>query len=328
MSTPTVSVVIPCYNAARFVADAVESVWAQTRPVHEIICVDDGSTDATLETLRSLERRSPVPFHVLTGANGGPSFARNKGTKAARGDYIQYLDADDLLAPDKLAHQLDLCERTPPPDLVVASYSQCSLDDYCAHTPPKATDPDATEVPLDEDLWAGLLTARLGITSANLWRRQAVVRVGGWDETRRTSEDPGLVFRLMRDGSSVVRDPVSKTLLRRRPDSQWRHDSTASSTGWLELRGRIVRHLNATGELTDERHRAVSDAAFRHVRSLYPHRPAFAREMHRTLVRPSYRPPPGLNGAAYRAAYALLGFGAAERLALWWHGALGSRKGS
>src|SRR5690625_4558810 len=109
---PNISVIIPCYNAEEYVRDAIASVLAQTYQPLEVICVDDGSTDGTLGVLRSLEAEHSDIMRVLAGPNGGAPVARNRGLAAARGDYIQYLDTDDLLVPEKLAHQAGLIRET------------------------------------------------------------------------------------------------------------------------------------------------------------------------------------------------------------------------
>ncbi len=97
-----VSVIIPSYNSARFLVDALESVLAQTLPAHEIIVVDDGSTDETQDVLRPFGDR----VIVLSQANGGLSIARNNGIARATGDWVAFLDGDDVWDRDKLAQQL------------------------------------------------------------------------------------------------------------------------------------------------------------------------------------------------------------------------------
>jgi glycosyltransferase involved in cell wall biosynthesis len=99
-----VSILIPAYNAERYLADTLRSALGQTWPNKEIIVVDDGSTDGTL----ALARRFESPFvKVMSQPNQGPCVARNTALRQAQGDYIQWLDADDLLAPDKIRTQLE-----------------------------------------------------------------------------------------------------------------------------------------------------------------------------------------------------------------------------
>jgi glycosyltransferase involved in cell wall biosynthesis len=98
-ATGTISVVIPAYNAAAYLPDTLRSIAAQSLRPLEVVVVDDGSTDDTAAIARSFGVR------VITQTNGGISMARNTGTQAARGEYIAFLDSDDLWAPQKLAVQ-------------------------------------------------------------------------------------------------------------------------------------------------------------------------------------------------------------------------------
>lgn len=100
---PLVSILIPAYNAQEWIADSLRSVIAQTWEPKEIIVVDDGSTDQTLAIAREFESAN---LRVVTQSNQGAAAARNKALSLALGDYIQWLDADDLLAPDKIALQM------------------------------------------------------------------------------------------------------------------------------------------------------------------------------------------------------------------------------
>src|SRR5262245_23003010 len=98
---PLISVIIPTYNSARFVIDAVESALAQSYPSLEVIVVDDGSSDDTQERLGPWEGRIKYFYQP----NSGPAKARNRGIKEARGDLIAFLDADDQWLPEKLNKQ-------------------------------------------------------------------------------------------------------------------------------------------------------------------------------------------------------------------------------
>jgi glycosyltransferase involved in cell wall biosynthesis len=117
---PLVSVVMPAYNAERHIAEAVNSVLAQTYRPLEIIVVDDGSTDATAETVRRLGPR----VRFTTQANAGAGAARNRGVAMATGRYIAFLDADDSWPPEKLARQVEILETNPGCDLVFGQVQQ------------------------------------------------------------------------------------------------------------------------------------------------------------------------------------------------------------
>ncbi len=107
---PLVSILIPAYNAGAWIAETIRSALDQTWPNKEIIVVDDGSTDQTLAVARQFI--SPT-VKVVTQPNQGAAAARNHAFSLSRGDYIQWLDADDLLAPDKITRQMAAASQTP-----------------------------------------------------------------------------------------------------------------------------------------------------------------------------------------------------------------------
>jgi glycosyltransferase involved in cell wall biosynthesis len=102
---PLVSILIPCYNAEKWVAAALESAIAQTWMNTEIILINDGSTDSSLQVARTFESQK---FKIITQPNQGASAARNRAFLECQGDFIQYLDADDVLSPDKIERQIKL----------------------------------------------------------------------------------------------------------------------------------------------------------------------------------------------------------------------------
>ncbi|WP_158675246.1 glycosyltransferase family A protein [Thiohalobacter thiocyanaticus] len=109
IAAPRFSVIIPAYNSADTISAAIDSVLSQTWPAHEIIVVDDGSTDDTAERVRACGE----PVHYLHQPNAGVSAARNCGIRAATGDWIAFLDADDLYLPDRLKWHAEWIQREP-----------------------------------------------------------------------------------------------------------------------------------------------------------------------------------------------------------------------
>jgi glycosyltransferase involved in cell wall biosynthesis len=110
-SGPLVSIIVPAYNQARWIRDTLESVIAQTYDNWECIVVNDGSTDATAEIVRSLAQ-SDERIRLIEQANRGVSSARNVGIDASAGKYVVFLDGDDLLLPEKLRRQVTALEQT------------------------------------------------------------------------------------------------------------------------------------------------------------------------------------------------------------------------
>src|SRR5262249_27723626 len=111
---PKVSVIIPAYNTEKFLAETIRNVLDQTYGDYEVIVVDDGSSDGTLGVARSFEPR----IKVLAQPNGGPASARNLAIRNSRGDYIAFLDSDDLWMTDKLEEQIAFLGRNPAVGLV------------------------------------------------------------------------------------------------------------------------------------------------------------------------------------------------------------------
>src|SRR6218665_159168 len=101
-----ISVIIPCYNVERYVEQCICSVLSQTLLPYEIICVNDGSTDSTLMVLQGLQEKSPRLIKIIDVKNAGASAARNTGLAAANGELVQFLDADDIIVPEKFERQL------------------------------------------------------------------------------------------------------------------------------------------------------------------------------------------------------------------------------
>lgn len=115
MNTRCISCIVPVFNGERFLQEAVESILVQTYRPLEIIAVDDGSTDQTQAILTSY--RDTV--HFLEQSNAGPATARNTGIRAAKGEFIAFLDADDLWHPDKLTRQIARFDARPELDISV-----------------------------------------------------------------------------------------------------------------------------------------------------------------------------------------------------------------
>jgi glycosyltransferase involved in cell wall biosynthesis len=126
--TPIVSIIIPCYNQARYLPDALESILAQTLNNWECIVVDDGSPDDTCEVAFSYVQRDPR-IRLVSQENRGLSGARNRGLMESKGEWIQFLDADDLIAPEKLELQVAALKLSSRPGVSYTDYRYCPEGD-------------------------------------------------------------------------------------------------------------------------------------------------------------------------------------------------------
>jgi glycosyltransferase involved in cell wall biosynthesis len=185
-SAPAVSVVIPCFNQAHYLPEAIESVLAQTLPPAEVIVVDDGSEDNSCEVAARYEKVSR-----MRQKNRGVAAARNAGWKATTTDYLVFLDADDRLLPEALEVGAAALERRPR----VAFVSGFSRDIGDDGRPLKGLrQPFVTQdhyLRLLEDcfIWSG---------SSIVYRRSALEAVGGFDESFTAADDYDLYLRIAR----------------------------------------------------------------------------------------------------------------------------------
>lgn len=179
-----ISVVIPAYNAARFMPRCLKSVFAQTLKPVEVIVVDDGSTDNTAALAAELGAR------VISRRNSGPSAAKNAGIQNASSEWIALLDADDMWTPDKLVRQA-ACVR---PETVLVYTGVRSFDDNGVREGQLAIDANSASKMLR---YANPIP-----NSSVLVSREAVTQAGGFREDIHHGEDWEMWFRLQRLGSS------------------------------------------------------------------------------------------------------------------------------
>ena len=297
-----VSVVVPCYNVEDCVEATVVSALEQTCSPHEVICVDDGSSDGTVEILQRL-RAMDGRVHVVQGAHAGAPAARNKGLAVASGEYVQFLDADDVLDAEKVAGQIALAERTDA-DLVVGAYRYQNAAGRTTTYPVNPGEP-----------WVLLLQKRLGITSSNLWRRAALEAAGGWNEALASSQEADLMARLLANGAAVTFDPALHTTVYGRGGSISDGFPKANRERYVRVRADVLLHCEAHGLLVGDDLTAAREAMFNSIRMLaVSDRPA-AHAFYRQSLPPGYVPPVSEhNTRPYVVALRLVGFRGAERL--------------
>ena len=189
-----ISVIIPCFNSEKFIARALQSVLKQTYSNYEIIVVDNNSSDNTVSIIYDYVQRYPERIKVLHEYKKGAPAARNKGLYEAKGEWIQFLDSDDELLPDKLKNQIEVAESSETDVVIGSSYIYKVINNK-----PEKSIRDVQS----DNVWKGLLTSKLGITSANLWRRKAVLAVEGWDENRSSSQEYDLLFRMLKSNIAI-----------------------------------------------------------------------------------------------------------------------------
>jgi glycosyltransferase involved in cell wall biosynthesis len=171
---PLVSTIIPVFNRPTLLREAVQSVLDQSwRPI-EILVIDDGSTDSTPSVIRELEERLPDIVRPIRQANAGPSVARETGRLAARGEFIQYLDSDDLLLPRKFEVQVAALQAHPECDIAYGKTLFTWIgQEPLPHAYRRTGEKHAT-------LFPSLLVSRWWCTQTPLYRRTLTDRIGPW----------------------------------------------------------------------------------------------------------------------------------------------------
>ncbi len=187
--TPLVSVILPAYNVRAHIADAIESVVAQEWPSLEIIVVDDGSSDDTAEFVE----QSFPDVRLFRKANGGAASARNLGMREARGDYIAFLDADDVWLPGKLALQIDYMRAHDDVRLLCGGFSFWHPNETGVFPDPSTLSDGVSHALVDTDRsgwnYHKLLLSNFVWTSTVVIHRSLIDEIGFFDEALRLGQD-------------------------------------------------------------------------------------------------------------------------------------------
>jgi glycosyltransferase involved in cell wall biosynthesis len=238
---PLVSVVIPAYNCADFISDALDSVVDQDYPAIEVLVVDDGSTDDTCDIVTSYG--STVT--LVRQANAGAAVARNEGMRRARGEYVALLDADDVWLPGKLQLQVGHLERHDDVALCCTRWSLLHPDATGRYHFERPAAPES--VPVDPKcngwVYCQLLLDCEVWTSTVLMRRDLAERVGGFDPGLRRGQDYDYWLRASRL-TRIDRLDASLALYR----MQVAHDRKFPETNWeLAVIRRAIERWGMTG---------------------------------------------------------------------------------
>lgn len=230
MTAPRVSCIVPVYNGERFLPEALESVLRQTRPPDEIIVVDDGSTDGTARIANALG----APVRWVRQENAGPAAARNLAIRLATGDFLAFLDADDLWLPRKLELQLGRMQQRPELDYCVTHLQNFWMPELGAEEKAFRDQPFAQPLP------AFSFPSFLG-------RRRMVDRVGPCREDLRVASDTEWFIRAREMG--LVYEVLPDVLVRRRlhRGNLTRADLASSDTLIANLKASLDRRRRGAG---------------------------------------------------------------------------------
>ena len=205
MAAAIVSVVLPTFNRLRFLRPAVESLYAQTLTDWELIVADDGSDPETKQYLQSLANHPRVTV-VWLPHSGRPSIVRNAALRRAGGEYVAFLDSDDLWAPTKLARQIETLRTRVNCRWSYTGFLR--VDASGIPLPEEARRP--WWVPYEGDIFEQVATGRAAIrTPSVLATRELIAQAGGFDEAMLSAEDYDLWLRLaLYSEVAIVDEPL------------------------------------------------------------------------------------------------------------------------
>ena len=305
--TQLVSVIIPCFNAERWIGETIQSCLNQTYAPIEIIVIDDGSTDRSLEVIKSFGNR----VRWESGQNRGGNHARNRGFAISSGRYIQFLDADDYLLPKKIPRQVAFLEASGA-DVVYGDWRH-------EHFLPDGSS-QLEEIAVSgaqEDVLSALLSGWWVAPAALLFRRHVLEKTGGWDESLAAAQDRDLFISIAMTDAKIAYQPGCYSIYRR-----YGHDtvSTGSRMRWLDNHCRVLDKaaaaLNVAERMKSEYRRALASSYFHLARNYFDRdRKKYRETMEKVLMlEPEFQP---RESAIYGLAKRMFGFSAAESLASW-----------
>ena len=271
----------------------------------EIICVDNNSTDNTFQLIKNIELQYPGKIQVVQELKKGAPAARNKGLSVATGHWIQFLDADDLLMPEKISHQIALVHMQQNIAFVGSSYYNLSVEGHKKTRALNLRDP-----------FKAIFTTNLGITSANLFNAEKVKRINGWKEELMSSQEADLMFRLLKMGDDLIFDDVPFTIIRERasgqisqrnPKEKWLH--------YIGLRLEMINFLKRNRTEYFEKEKSFYyNNLFSQLRTLAKYSPEDAAVILKSNFEQTFIKGDEFPFSIYKVMYKLFGFKKTEQL--------------
>ena len=253
-----ISVVIPVYNAAKYIRPAVESILRQDLAPTEIIVVDDGSNDGTRDIIHGYTRRHPT-LRLIEAAHGGGSRALNIGIEAAKSEWVAVMHGDDIALPQRLRRQLDAA-RQHPEVVVWGTHAYLMSTDGCILGVSRFGPRSVEEF---NRIWSAGRDVLVLHPSAML-RREVVLRVGGYDPGITTAEDLDLFMRMAHHGPVVtVPEPLLQYRLHADTNTMRRFFVMQEESRYIRARRRAELMNRSIGALDEFRRENSRRASYR-----------------------------------------------------------------
>ena len=306
-----ISVIIPCYNVEEYIESCLNSVKQQNHQYIEIIIVDNNSIDQTVKIVETFKKKCDLKIEIIHESKQSAQAARNAGLLIAKSDWIQFLDADDLLKPTKIENQLKLIQNQNA-SFVAGAFERLLLNGTLE----------------EQNLWTNtdpitaVMMSRgfLGITSSNLWHRDSIIAINGWNETLKAVHEYDLMFRLLKNNNSVIYDTQILTVIRQRVSGQIsQQDPVINYRDSLKLQTNILEYLRQNKPAFLERNHSLYFQLFiSHLRMLSRYDYKYSKKIlqnywpEKTILKPSSELP--IIETWYAILFNLFGFNKIEYL--------------
>ena len=291
MNNQFVSIVIPFVDEFDFLNEAIESALSQEEIRMEVIvvCNKPGIPLDYASGIRHFDRirwaHQPLP---------GSAHARNMGLEMSLGDWVQFLDVDDLLLPGKIRNQLAIADA----DVIVSPHQFQRLNGQRENSKW-----------IENDLWSGLLNSGLGSTSSWLWKKNALVKNGGWNPYYQSHQEYELLFRMMQAGCIIKTVGQFDTIVRQRKAGTITLNSKpVRAIEGVNLRDSMWQYIGQHELETKDRKNAFLQYVFRQLRGLYRLNPRETMEMYKLHFSKEQFTPDETPSSLYNSLYKLLGF--------------------
>lgn len=308
-----VSILIPCYNAEKWIAQAIESALNQTYLNKEVIVIDDGSTDNSLEVIKSFGDR----IQWQTQKNQGGNITRNRLLDLSTGEWLQYLDADDYLLIDKIEQQIDFLRQHQTLnkiDIIDIIYSPSIFEYWIENKSTQAILP----IPQPHDPYALLALWHLPQTGAPLWRKQAIIQAGKWRENQPCCQEHELYLRLLKIKANFQYYEGSQSVYRQWSESTvCKKDKRLTYKHRLQIIDELENHLESNHLMDQLRRNAINESRFACARLIWLFDKIWARDIIKKIHTSDsqFIPPYHLAPSLYRWIYRKINFDLAENIA-------------
>lgn len=292
-----VSIIIPYIDEYSYLKEALSSALLQSEIDLEVIVVCNAPQ---VPHAFEVEGEGSTKVHFVHEPRQGSAYARNAGLQIAKGEWIQYLDVDDLLLPDKIVHQLAATEA----DIVVSPHLYRYLSGKEEKSKWRC-----------DDLWLGLLNSGLGSTTSMLWRREALLEVDGWNPGFSSHQEYELLFRLQVAGKRMVPvDRADSIVRQRKSGSITTNSQPVRAMEGIRLREAMWHHLVSINQDTPERFEAFRQYIFKQLRSYFRRESSTSMFLYHKYFAADPFTPKDMHIPGYHTLYKILGFEKTEKL--------------